>query len=348
MQRNLDTIKNKIREDLMIRKIGLIFGILAIAMLLITGCSGKRGLTGASATADCVQCHSDNTTIMAIDGQWRNSVHFVGGDFERNTPPCSGCHTTEGFVNLINGEDPGTPLNPSPVGCFGCHEPHTNKNFNLRTMAPITLEIGGTTYDRGLSNLCANCHHARALSPALADSVTLTSNRWGPHHGPQADILNGTGAYLFPGAEAYGNSPHNSNVTDGCPTCHMAPAYGVQAGGHSMNMTYDSHGTETDLVAGCNNNGCHSSLASFDYKGLQDTVAIYTTALRAALVSGGLLDDASDLPNASSSHPLRMNGAQAGALYNYLLLEADRSGGVHNSQYVIDALKASVAALASR
>lgn len=329
-------------------KLSVALSIAAVAMLLLSGCSGKRGLQGESGTAECVQCHSDNTTIMAIDGQWNNSVHATGGNFARNTPPCSGCHTSEGFIALTGGAtDPGTPANPSPVGCFACHEPHTNKNFNLRTTAPVTLEIGGGTYDRGLSNLCASCHHARTLSPALSASVTLTSNRWGPHHGPQADILNGSGAYVFAG-QTYRNSPHKTVVTDGCPTCHMAAPYGTQAGGHTMHMTYDNHGTTTDLVAGCNNSSCHSGLANFDYQGLQDTVAAYTATLRSALVSASLLDDASDLPKASSSNPLTMTESQAGALYNYLLLEADRSSGVHNSKYVIDALKASIGALASR
>ena len=154
-------------------KFGVLIGILAVGMLLLSGCSGKRGLQGESGTAECIQCHSDNTTIMAIDGQWRNSVHATGANFERNTSPCSGCHTSEGFVTRMGGADPGTPPNPSPVGCFACHEPHTNKNFNLRTTAAVTMEMGNATYDRGLSNLCANCHHARALSPALPATVAI-------------------------------------------------------------------------------------------------------------------------------------------------------------------------------
>jgi hypothetical protein len=337
------------REEFMHHKFGVLIGILAITMLMLSGCSGKRGLQGESGTAECIQCHSDNTTIVAINGQWEHSVHATGGNFERNTPPCSGCHTSEGFVAQVGGADPGTPVNPSPVGCFACHEPHTNKNFNLRTTAAVTLEVGNAAiYDRGLSNLCANCHHARAVSPPMTGGdVTITSNRWGPHHGPQADILNGSGLYVFEGA-TYRNSAHTTHVTDGCPTCHMQAAYGVQAGGHTMGLIYDSHGTETDLVAGCNNDDCHSGLTNFNLDGLQDTVETYITALRSALVADSLLDDASDLPNASTSHPLTMTATEAGALYNYLLLEADRSGGVHNSKYVIDALKASVSALASK
>ena len=263
----------------MLHRFGVVFGVLGIAILLMAGCSGEKGAKGDPGTAECIQCHSDNTTIVAIDGQWRNSVHFTGGNFERNTPPCSGCHTSEGFVALLNTGDPGTPLNPSPVGCFACHEPHTNHNFNLRTTAPVALEMFNATYDKGLSNLCANCHHARALSPAIADTVRITSSRWGPHHGPQADILNGSGAYQFADVATYRNSPHRNLVTDGCPQCHMATPFGTQSGGHTMNMAYTFHGSAVDNVAGCNNDACHSGLTDFDLDGTQDSVEVYIEEL---------------------------------------------------------------------
>ena len=332
----------------MLHRFGVVFGVLGIAILLMAGCSGEKGAKGDPGTAECIQCHSDNTTIVAIDGQWRNSVHFTGGNFERNTPPCSGCHTSEGFVAKLNTGDPGTPLNPSPVGCFACHEPHTNHNFNLRTTAPVALEMFNATYDKGLSNLCANCHHARALSPAIADTVRITSSRWGPHHGPQADILNGTGAFQFAGAATYRNSPHRNLVTDGCPQCHMATPFGTQSGGHTMNMAYTFHGSAVDNVAGCNNDACHSGLTDFDYNGTQDSVETYLMALRSVLGTAGYLDTTTNLVRASSSNPLILNRDQAGALYNFLLVEPDRSLGVHNTKYVLDALKASIAALAAK
>jgi hypothetical protein len=126
----------------------------------------------------------------------------------------------------------------------------------------------------------------------------------------------------------------------------MQSAYGVQAGGHTMNMTYDSHGTTTDLVAGCNSADCHDGeLTSFNIDGKQDSVEALMGTLRAGLVSAGYLDDASDLPNATSGTPLVLTAAQAGALYNYLFFEADRSLGVHNTKYTFDALIASIEAI---
>jgi hypothetical protein len=287
---------------------------------------------------------------VAKTGQWENSVHATGGNFERNSSPCANCHTSEGFVAFVANGDGGTPADPTPVGCFACHEPHTNHNFDLRTMAAVTLELGGT-FDRGEGNLCANCHHGRAPSPALpaaGDSLTITSSRWGPHHGPQADILNGTGAYVFAG-QTYRNSPHTTLVTEGCPSCHMADAYGFQAGGHSMNLTYDYHGSERELVVGCNaGTACHTGLTTFNYDALQDSVEVLIGALQTVLIADSLLSESTGLLNVPTGGSLRLSDVQAGAAFNFLLFEGDRSLGVHNSKYTIDALNASISALAGR
>ena len=169
------------------------------------------------------------------------------------------------------------------------------------------MELSSTTYDRGISNLCANCHHGRTLSPPISadpDTTTLTSNRWGPHHGTQADILLGSGAYVFSG-ETYRNSPHTNQVTGGCPTCHMQSAYGVQAGGHTFNMTYDSHGTITDLVAGCNSADCHAgALTDFDYEGSQDSVEVLLTALHDNLVTAGILNGSTGTSQCLDRYPV--------------------------------------------
>ena len=161
----------------MTRKYYLIIGLLAVAMFMLAGCSGERGVKGEEGTADCVQCHSDNTLIVSISHQWDNSVHATGGNFERNTQPCANCHTSEGFVAYIATGNGGVPDNPSSIGCFTCHEPHTNKNFNLRTQTPVTLEASTAVYDKGISNLCANCHHARALSTPIATDPDLPNHQ---------------------------------------------------------------------------------------------------------------------------------------------------------------------------
>ncbi len=313
----------------------------ALALAGCEGPTGPEGPEGESGTDVCMQCHSENSGLLAIEGQYENSVHNTGIDFERNTPPCSGCHTHEGFLARMATGDPGTVANPSTIHCFTCHEPHTSGNFNLRTQAPVTLMLGGT-FDRGHGNLCANCHQGRVPSPTVAsapDSTKISSNRWGPHHSMQSNMLAGSGGHEFPGFE-YGDSPHTVAVVNGCPSCHMAPPYGAQAGGHSMNMTYVSHGTEEDLVSGCNSENCHyGAVEDFSFAGAQAEVELLLEDLLAALQSKGLMD-AGGLPV-----PGKYAEAQAGAIYNYLFVEGDRSIGIHNTEYAVALLESSLTEL---
>jgi hypothetical protein len=332
-------------EKLMKQKYCL--GFLILAVLLFAGCSGKRGPQGVAGTTECMQCHADDSNIRAIDAEWRVSVHASGNNINRNTPPCSRCHTGEGFIHYVSTGTPDTIDMPGLITCFACHKPHENLNFNLRASNPVTLENGGT-FDKGVGNLCANCHMGRRPFPAIPtvpDSVFTISGGggpfWGIHDGPQADLMSGQNAYVFAGT-TYGNSPHATVVTNGCPTCHMAAPVGKIAGGHNMSMTYSSEGSEGELTAGCFTTGCHTSSSSFtfDYRGLQDSVSMKLDTLKAILVNDSLLTEG-DLVNS----PITVPAWKAGALYNYLFIFHDRSRGVHNSRYTLDVLAASIAAL---
>ena len=211
------------------------------------------------------------------------------------------------------------------------------------------LENGGT-FDYGEANLCAHCHHARRPSPpfSTADSLTITSSRWGPHHSMQADVFAGINAYVLPGQTYDNTSPHN-NAPNGCVTCHMAPPFGNEAGGHTWRMGYVFHDVPEDFVTGCNIEPCHGGdLDDFSYQGLQDTVASRIESLRLLLVGAGYINAETDLVNASSSSPLTISMDDAGAIFNYLLIGHDRSQGVHNPDYALDVLDASIAFMSAR
>ncbi len=332
-------------EDLMREKFGIMFIIVACLILFIAGCSDKES-TQPTADETCLTCHADDSNIRVIDAEWRNSIHASGNNINRNTPPCSGCHTSQGFMERISTGLPDTVPEPGVISCFTCHEPHTNKNFNLRTDTPVALLLGGT-FNMGLGNLCANCHQGRVPSPSLpalpGDSIRITSAFWGPHDGPQANVLAGLDAYVFPGA-VYHNSPHTTLVTDGCPTCHMSTPFKNIAGAHSMNMTYVSNGNDVDLTTGCNRDGCHSGLNDFNNNGAQDTVDAATAALRTILLADSMLSP-TDPSFRTVKTPIKISGTQAGALYNYLLVTEERSHGVHNTQFDLDILNASINAL---
>lgn len=219
-----------------------------------------------------------------------NAMYCNGGD----PGGCSKCHTDQGFVaSLTNG---GVNINvpaASQPGCFTCHAPHENGNFTVRTQAPVSLVDGTTTFNKGKGNLCVICHQARTKA---SSGVTATDNsavgafpiggpvsitpstsapkilqRWssssGPHHGPQADFLEGTNhwAYTKTFVTYIGAGQHYSTLMspDGCVTCHMyEPQTGrlggnLSMGGHGKYLNGAVHGSPVDLVAECKT--CHVS-----------------------------------------------------------------------------------------
>jgi hypothetical protein len=300
--------------------------------------------------------------------QWANSGHAILGDFERSTTDCAPCHTHEGFIERIATGAMTTAadiMDPSPQNCRTCHQIHTtytSADFALTTTAPFDLWFSGNTVDFGEGTLCANCHQARIPSPApvidgSGTGVTITSAFYGLHHSPVANVLGGTGLIEIPGNTAYPGGPSSHGNTsvnaDGCVTCHMAQAFGAQAGGHTLWMSYDYHGAEVDNIAGCLT--CHSAtLTDFEYAGVHDLVWAdvdgngvidvgtdtgYLVQLKDLLITAGLLT-ASDGGVAGTFTDL-----EAAALVNYQALREDKSHGIHNPPYYLAILKNSIEAL---
>src|SRR5512140_2687014 len=121
----------------------------------ITGCKGPQGPAGPSGPGNaalegfapgikCATCHNpdqDSTYYVAgREYQWAQSKHANGGDSERNSAACAGCHTTEGFIQRMSGQAVTNQNTPSPPGCFACHSPHTRGNFTLRDSTPVLLK----------------------------------------------------------------------------------------------------------------------------------------------------------------------------------------------------------------
>lgn len=321
------------------RVIRIFIFVLALMLVVLAGCERTVNETRLiQETSDCFSCHSDQEiALVAARVQYDVSVHATGGNFERNTSGCSQCHTAQGFVTYLTEGELSAPENPAPIGCFTCHAPHTVGDLSLRTIEPVSLLVGGT-FDQGLGNLCANCHQLRVVSPdPNLESITIT-NRFGGHHGPQANVLSGNGGYSFDGEE-FGHGAH-ANVPDGCVTCHMAPAFGDQAGGHTWNMAYVYHDADEDFVTGCNSTGCHTGVEDFSYEGVQEEVETKLATLKGLLVGAGLLSDA-DAPIAGT-----ITGNQGKAIYNYLMILEDRSNGIHNPEFANDVLDATIAFMA--
>jgi len=336
--------------------------ILAALTLLVVSCD--REVTGDvrladNSSQDCLQCHSGY--LDQAQGEWANSIHASGNNIDytnRDGSDCMACHDQQGFVEFITtGELPDAPLTAvSAIGCFTCHNPHETGDLSLRTVAAYTLK-NGVVFDHGQGNLCANCHHSRTDVRTIAANQSV-NNRYGPHHGPQGEVIQGTGAYYaFPGRTTdFASSPHAGQVRDACVGCHMGDVQqhdGYHIGGHSWNMVAPEDETVT-LAKICADPSCHPTATSFDFRtpgdvqdydgdaniteGYQSEIEGLMEELHDLLVAQGVLNAGTGLPNSGTIADVHL----AGALYNYMFFEEDRSTGVHNFVYAYNALQASI------
>ncbi len=315
--------------------------LIAAVGLGLAACSRKitRVEQVAQAPATCFECHSDTTTfLLAATAEWQHSRHGEAETLFESGASCSGCHTSEGFIERVEGNTPVEVNNPTPIGCFTCHAPHSNGDFRLRWNTVATMQTG-VTWDLHAANICAACHQSRRNVNTYikaAPTRTLLTTRFGPHHGPQSDILIGTNGYQYTWY-AYDQTPHRtattSNDKDGCLECHFKTGAGLAVGGHTFNMR--SEGAETLLnTAACE--PCHGDRDDFDLDGVQTEVAGLIVDLETRLTTAGLMTDG--LPTDS----LRTSADSAGAVWNLLIAKEDRSRGVHNAEYVRGLLQSSI------
>ncbi len=314
------------------------------------GPAGEDGINGTDGTAGCVACHDGGTTqgMFARIIQWEASTHATGGNFERNGASCAQCHTSQGHREFIaNGTVAAAVSNPNPINCYTCHNIHdtyTAADLSLVGASGFTTILGDAV-DFGKGNVCANCHQSRPVTVPDLDVATFTlGSRYGTHHGPQTQIISGTGLVKFDG-DGYGGNLHMNTVTDACVTCHMAEAYGVQSGGHTMKMSYEYHGHDVYSLAGCATAECHGTTAD-DKDSLTekiDDLKAEVTGLLATLQ--GHLTTAGVLSATGSQKNGTFSSVYAAAYLNYQSVTEDKSLGVHNPTYVRALLNNSIDAV---
>jgi S-layer homology domain. len=290
-----------------------------------------KGTSGG--TSNCKECHNDTTLIVSKDAQFRKiSVHGTGTAYLRGaSKDCAGCHGTEGPKARINaGVPPHDPsvvavVNVSPYDCRTCHNIHTTytaADFSLTGDAqPVVLERTGGTFDKGLGNLCANCHQIRnALPVAVGGTITLgaTETRFGTHSGVEANMLLGEGGLMVTGSP----SVHYQVTDNSCVTCHM---------GNERNHTFDPD------VARCQS--CHAGLTTFDRNGVQTEIQAMLDEVKPLLIASGIMNEE------ERSIPGAYPEAVAAAMWNYTLVMNDQSRGVHNPPYTTALLQQALDAL---
>lgn len=338
--------------------LSMILSVVAItALIFVSACTkegpqgppGEDGIDGTDGTATCGVCHDNSETVETKIMQWSASIHATGGNYERNGVDCAPCHTSQGFKEriLTGSQVTAAPIeDPANINCYTCHlihDTYTTADWALRTTAPVTLWINSEVIDFGTGNLCVQCHQPRvATIPDVTNPdgiYSVTSTRWGPHHGPQSTVLTGKAFYMV--GSGYTNSMHE-DATNGCIQCHMADAFGSQAGGHSFNITYEYHGSTEFNLAGCVE--CHGSVEA-----AEEAIAEFEPEFEALLEELGTL-----LVNAGIYNPAGTSGTAvkgdypnkvAGAYWNFITLEEDRSNGIHNPKFTKKILENTIASL---
>ena len=297
----------------------------------------------------CESCH-DSGTHHFFGEQYEHSRHANPTTLARGTnPTCARCHSGSGFVEFIKGGK--TELTTAPplakIACATCHDPHNDTNeHQLRTLT-VTFENGVTVSNIGPGVLCMNCHHARVDNVTYTNDYLNNLSHYGPHHGPQGDMIAGTNGYQF--GWKFPTSPH-MQAAEGCIACHMATAGAnsdgtiQNVGSHSLNMVdpvtgkdnvaacAPCHGTSvgtkfSDKVFYVNGNGDLDGNGKveglqIEIQGLLNRVAKYLPPLGDTTV---VVD---------SSYTL----LQAEAAYNWDFVSEDRSLGIHNPEYAYSLL----------
>ncbi len=339
------------------------------------GITGNTNAISVSfAAGACTQCH-DATPNHIKGAEWNNSIHAR----PTRTPSgpsraaCVRCHTAGGFVQYavtLGTTNTYTTNNANTVyeaiTCQTCHDPHDGSNPHQLRNSLVTLGDGTVVTNAGSGAFCMNCHQSR--NGSVTNSIVkypLLQQTWaggsafGVHDNPAGDMLEGANGWTY--GKAIPSSAHSIAVSNTCVACHMQtvastdPAY-LQAGGHTFNMTYtNSSGAELDKVTVCVQ--CHGPITSFDMvkvdyngdgviEGVQTEVQHLLDKLSTLLPNGTYQTNANNYkadglvkaPSSQTNWPANFLEAS----YNWQLVNADGSKGVHNAAYAVGLLKASI------
>ncbi|MGB5849889.1 MAG: T9SS type A sorting domain-containing protein, partial [Ignavibacteriaceae bacterium] len=212
----------------------------------------------------------------------------------------------------------------------------------------ITFEQYGT------GSQCMECHRSRRNAVEYTSTVDNASSHYGPHHGPQADMLIGANAPDF--GVQLPSSPHSVATENACVDCHMAgdladPEGNINVvGGHSWNMN-DAEGTDhVEACAPCHGNIGNSfkdkkyyinGNADLDGNGTAEglQIEIHGIMEQLALLLPPVGENEVSIEGDSTNLTLEI--MRAG--YAYIWVEEDRSFGIHNPAFTVSLLKAALA-----
>ncbi len=314
------------------------------------------GISVSSGSGVCAQCHdAPNNHIKSRE--WSNSVHAVATREPSGAgrEGCVGCHTGAGFRAKSAGAAI-TDTSYTSINCQTCHEPHGQTTPDgvahlVRTTA-VKLADGTNVTDGGLGMLCMNCHQSRRNAATYA-ATQAGSAHFGPHRGPQTDMLEGVNGFTY--GQNIPSSAHGKVVEDTCVACHMQTVATTEpgfskVGGHTFKLSLAGDGTNPPVILAGACQKCHGAATTeFNYRhmdydgdtkidGVQTEVQHLLDQLSALLPPVGQ-------PKTELTIDSTWTRPQLQAAYNWLFVHDDGSLGIHNTAYAVGLLKASIADL---
>jgi len=319
----------------------------------------------------CGKCHEEEPDYIK-NIQWKNSKHSEGVGVADRTP-CNKCHSGWGFIDRLDMVPENEwRLGFQQISCAVCHDPHSAANeHQIRSLSPVTLP-NGVVVEGGKGTLCMNCHQSRnIINNEFVSAEVYVANylsnirpsrprSFGPHHGPQTDMLAATNVITF--GQKLPTSPHLQEAPDACVTCHMAePVPGAEnfVGEHTWSM--DSDSLEVDNIKACE--PCHGNIgtsfedkkyyddfsnADHDGNGIEEGLILEVRGLLDTL-EAVLLDDTTKFV-LNDEGDLRMRDSsvtliEASAVYNHNFILEDKSMGIHNPAFAVALLQTSIQAV---
>ena len=330
-------------------------------------------------TDNCAWCH-DEGTHHAFPEQWDHSgedaTEFDGRGFHGghakgtwsargSSGSCAPCHSGSGYIKWNYDGRPSDsnglpasitdPPTPTVITCAVCHDPHDASNIHQLRFQDTQLGDGTpVTYEQyGTGSQCMECHRARRNAVEYTSDIGNQSSHYGPHHGPQADMLIGANAPDF-GVDL-STSPHAVATENACVDCHMSgeladPEGNINVvGGHSWNMNDPEGNDHVEACAPCHGNVGSTfkekklyidGNADLDGNGVAEGLQIEIHGMMEQLA---LLLPPVGEPEVSivgDSTNLNLEIMRAG--YAYIWVEEDRSFGIHNPKFTFSLLKAAI------
>ncbi len=309
--------------------------------------------------AVCATCHQDGHYHTRVE-QWEQSAHaepyYELSEEEGTNPSCARCHSPAGFLDTQKGKAT-VRAQVGQLTCQTCHDPHNVNGYphQVRVFDTVNAYSGMTFSGAGTSATCMYCHNARR-------TIALTGSFSSPHGNPASEMLSGQGGQTY--GETIANSEHTALLK--CADCHMAANPGMSSpdhnklGDHTFSTSYLDGTNKVEYVAVCN--ACHGDATSFDYldpvtggdfdgdgvvAGVQTEVQNLLDLLKAKLISTGI----SNVPPARGTSPWNTNSvigvSQRKAVWNWALVNNDKSKGVHNTSYAVGLLQRSYSNLST-